>query len=127
MFCQKTKNDYFCTWIMKGEGTDSIDKPFDNQMYVSMKKVLFAILMMVVGMLPSAAQVDSALTEGWESGDFTGLSWERPGTQYRWEVTSEGAHSGRYCVRSGNYYTLNTESVLQLAVYLTDSGSLGGA
>ena len=89
-----------------------------------MKKVLFALLMMTVGILPLAAQVDSSLTEGWESGDFTRLSWERPGTQYRWEVTSEGAHSGRYCVRSGNYYTLNTESVLQLAVYLTDSGSL---
>ena len=62
--------------------------------------------------------------ETWESGDFTGLSWERPGTQYLWEITSEGSHSGRYCARSGNYYTLNTESVLQLAVYLTDSGSL---
>ena len=109
---------------MIGVGTGSIDKLVNNQMYVSMKKVLFALLMMAVGILPLAAQVDSSLTEGWESGDFTRLSWERPGTQYRWEVTSEGAHSGRYCVRSGNYYTLNTESVLQLAVYLTDSGSL---
>lgn len=89
-----------------------------------MRKMLFAILMLTVGMLPLAAQVDSSLTEGWESGDFSRLSWERPGTQYRWEVTSEGAYSGRYCVRSGNYYTLNTESVLQLAVYLTDSGTL---
>lgn len=93
-------------------------------MYAFMKKILFTILMTIVGILPLAAQVDSSLTEGWESGDFTRLSWERPGTEYLWEVTSEGAHSGRYCVRSGNYYTLNTESVLQLAVYLTDSGSL---
>lgn len=109
---------------MNREDTGSIDKLVDNQKYVLMRKMLFAILMMAVGMLPLEAQVDSALTERWESGDFTGLSWERPGTQYRWEVTSEGAHSGRYCVRSGNYYTLNTESVLQLAVYLTDSGSI---
>ena len=101
---------------MIGEGTGVFDKIVNNQMYVFMKRFLLAILMMTVGLLPLAAQVDSALTEGWESGDFTGLSWERPGTQYRWEVTSEGAHSGRYCVRSGNYYTLNTESVLQLAV-----------
>lgn len=109
---------------MIGEGTDGFVKLIGNQMYVFMRKMLFAILMMAVGMLPLEAQVDSSLTEGWESGDFTRLSWERPGTQYRWEVTSEGTHSGRYCVRSGNYYTLNTESVLQLAVYLTDSGSL---
>lgn len=80
--------------------------------------------MMVAGTIPLSAQVGSALSEGWESGDFTGLAWERPGTQYRWEVTSEGAHSGRYCARSGNYHTLNTESVLQLAVYLTDTGTL---
>lgn len=93
-------------------------------MYVLMKKILLALFIMTIEMLPLAAQVDSSMTEGWESGDFTRLSWERPGTQYRWEVTSEGAHSGRYCVRSGNYYTLNTESVLQLAVYLTDSGSI---
>lgn len=80
--------------------------------------------MMTAWLFPLAAQVDSALTEDWESGDFTGLAWERPGAQYWWEVTSEGAHSGRYCARSGNYYTLNTESVLQLAVYLTDTGTL---
>lgn len=73
---------------------------------------------------PLSAQAVSLIEEGWESGDFTGLSWERPGSQYRWEMTSEGAHSGRYCARSGNYYTLNTESVLQLAVYLTDTGTL---
>ena len=89
-----------------------------------MKKVLFMLFMITAGMLPLAAQMDSSLTEDWESGDFTGLAWERPGTQYRWEVTSEGAHSGRYCARSGNYYTLNTVSELQLAVYLTDPGTL---
>lgn len=82
------------------------------------------LFMITAGMLPLAAQMDSSLTEDWESGDFTGLAWERPGTQYRWEVTSEGAHSGRYCARSGNYYTLNTVSVLQLAVFLTDTGTL---
>ncbi|MBP5664058.1 MAG: choice-of-anchor J domain-containing protein [Bacteroidales bacterium] len=89
-----------------------------------MKRLLLIMLMVVTGMFPLSAQVDSSLTEDWESGDFTGLAWERPGTQYRWEVTSEGAHSGRYCARSGNYYTLNTVSVLQLAVYLTDPGTL---
>ena len=89
-----------------------------------MKKILLIIVLTVAGLIPLAAQVGQALSEEWESGDFTGLAWERPGTQYRWEVTSEGAHSGRYCARSGNYYTLNTESVLQLAVYLTDSGTL---
>ncbi len=80
--------------------------------------------MMTAWVVPMAAQENAALTEGWESGDFTTFSWERPGTQYRWEVTSEGAHCGRYCARSGNYYTLNTESVLQLGVYLTDTGTL---
>ena len=74
--------------------------------------------------LPVSAQVGTPIEETWESGDFTAMSWERPDAQYRWEITSEGAHSGRYCARSGNYYTLNTESVLQLAVYLTDTGTL---
>ena len=89
-----------------------------------MKRILFVVLMTAAVALPLSAQVVPSIAEGWESGDFTGLAWERPGTQYRWEVTSEGAHSGRYCARSGNYYTLNTESVLQLAVYLTDTGTL---
>ena len=89
-----------------------------------MKRLLFIVLVITAGMLPLSAQVDSSLTEDWESGDFTRLAWERPDAQYRWEVTSEGAHSGRYCARSGNYYTLNTVSVLQLAVYLTDPGTL---
>ena len=91
---------------------------------MEIKTILLIILIVVAGMFSLAAQVGSSLTEDWESGDFTRLAWERPGTQYRWEVTSAGAHSGRYCARSGNYYTLNTESVLQLAVYLTDTGTL---
>ena len=71
------------------------------------------------------AQVDPPqIEEGWESGDFSSLQWERPGSMYLWEITSEGAHSGRFCVRSGNYYTKNTESVLQLPVYLTEAGNL---
>ena len=89
-----------------------------------MKRILLVVLMTAAVAFPLSAQVAPSIAEGWESGDFTGLAWERPGTQYRWEVTSEGAHSGRYCARSGNYYTLNTESVLQLAVYLTDTGTL---
>ncbi len=89
-----------------------------------MKRFLLSMGVMITLAFPLVAQVGSSITEGWESGDFSSLPWERPGTQYRWEVTSEGAHSGRYCARSGNYYTLNTESVLQLAVYLTDSGTL---
>lgn len=40
MFCQKTKNDYLRTWIMIGEDTGSFDKVVNNQMYVSLKKVL---------------------------------------------------------------------------------------
>ena len=88
-----------------------------------MKRILFVFLMSALA-LPLSAQVVSSIEENWESGDFSGLAWERPGAQYRWEVTSEGAHSGRYCARSGNYYTLNTESVLQLGVYLTDTGTI---
>ncbi len=89
-----------------------------------MKMFLFALYIIAAWIFPLAAQVNAPLTEGWESGDFTSLSWERPDVQYRWEITSEGAHSGRYCARSGNYYTLNTVSVLQLAVFLTDTGTL---
>lgn len=72
----------------------------------------------------SGQVVSQPIAEDWESGDFSSLSWERPGSQFRWEITSEGAHGGRYCARSGNYYTLNTESVMQLGVYLTESGNL---
>jgi len=88
-----------------------------------MKRFLL-VVMMVAAVVPLSAQVAQPIVENWESGDFASLSWERPDLQYRWEVTSEGAHSGRYCARSGNYYTLNTESVLQLGVYLTESGNL---
>ena len=85
----------------------------------------FIVFVLVVLVVPLSGQVVShPIAEDWESGDFTSLSWERPGSQYRWEITSEGAHNGRYCARSGNYYTLNTESVLQIGVYLTESGNL---
>jgi hypothetical protein len=85
----------------------------------------FMVFVLVVLIVPLSGQVVShPIAEDWESGDFTSLSWERPGSQYRWEITSEGAHNGRYCARSGNYYTLNTESVLQIGVYLTESGNL---
>ena len=89
-----------------------------------MKRFLFGLYIMTAWLLPLTAQVNAPLTEGWESGDFTSHLWERPDLQYRWEITSEGAHSGRYCARSGNYYTLNTISVLQLSVFLTDTGTL---
>ncbi len=89
-----------------------------------MKRILIIVGLSLLLAFPVSAQSDAPIVETWESGDFAAMSWERPDVQYRWEITSEGAHSGRYCARSGNYYTLNTESVLQLAVYLTDSGSL---
>ncbi len=90
-----------------------------------MKFKSFIVFVLAVLSVPLSGQVIShPIAEDWESGDFSSLSWERPGTQYRWEITSEGAHSGRYCARSGNYYTLNTKSVLQLGVYLTESGNL---
>ena len=38
-------SDYLCIWIMMGECSGD----FDNQMYVYMKKVLLAILMLTVG------------------------------------------------------------------------------
>ena len=83
------------------------------------------VFVLVVLIVPLSGQVVShPIAEDWESGDFTSLSWKRPGSQYRWEITSEGAHNGRYCARSGNYYTLNTESVLQIGVCLTESGNL---
>ncbi len=85
--------------------------------------LIVSILTVLVAPL-SGQVVSHPIAEDWESGDFTSLSWERPSLQYRWEITSEGAHNGRYCARSGNYYTLNTESVLQLGVYLTESGNL---
>ncbi len=90
---------------------------------VEMKKIVNIILISLSFVLSLSAQSPSAMTEDWESGDFSSMQWERSGNQYRWEITSEGAHSGRYCARSGNYYTKNTESVLQLSVYLNESGT----
>ena len=88
-------------------------------------KRIHLMVWLVVFALPLFAQVNQQeIEEGWESGDFSMLQWERHGTQYLWEITSEGAHSGRYCARSGNYYTKNTESVLQIPVYLTEAGNL---
>ena len=59
--------------------------------------------------LPVSAQTGAPIVETWESGDFTGMAWERLDAEYRWEITSESAYNGRYCARSGNYYTQNTE------------------
>ena len=91
---------------------------------VEMKKIVNIILISLAFVLSLSAQSPSAMTEDWESGDFSSMQWERSGNQYRWEITSESAHSGRYCARSGNYYTKNTESVLQLSVYLNENGTL---
>lgn len=90
-----------------------------------MNKNIFLLLVLAMYMWPVSAQNNSQLmVEDWESGDFTTLQWERVGTQSLWEVTSEGAHNGRYCVRSGNYYQDNIESVLQLSVYLMEGGTI---
>ena len=90
-----------------------------------MRSVFCFLLFQATFLLSVFAQNDSQmLLEDWETGDFSTMQWERPGNQYKWEITSEGAHSGRYCARSGNYYTKNTESVLQLSVYLNESGTL---
>ena len=90
-----------------------------------MRSVFCFLLFQATFLLSVFAQNDSQmLLEDWETGDFSAMQWERPGNQYKWEITSEGAHSGRYCARSGNYYTKNTESVLQLSVYLNESGTL---
>ena len=83
------------------------------------------MLILATFLSSAIAQNDSQmLFENWESGDFSAMQWERIGNQYQWEITSEGAHSGRYCARSGNYYMANTESTLQLSVYLNESGTL---
>ena len=71
-----------------------------------------------------AQDTTQLMVEDWETGDFSSLQWERVGTRSLWEVTSEGAHSGRYCARSGNYYQDNIASVLQLSVYLTEGGTI---
>ena len=62
--------------------------------------------------------------EDWEAGTFDTYRWERPQTSHRWEITTVGACGGHCCARSGNYYINKTESVLQLAVSITDSGTL---
>ena len=71
-----------------------------------------------------AQNTTQLMVEDWETGDFSSLQWERVGTRSLWEITSEGAHSGRYCARSGNYYQDNIASVLQLSVYLTEGGTI---
>ena len=84
---------------------------------------LLLVLAMFVWSL-SAQNNSQYMVEDWESGDFTTLQWERVGNRSLWEVTSEGAHNGRYCVRSGNYYQDNIESILQLSVYLMEDGTI---
>ena len=82
-------------------------------------------MLISVGVMTLLAQDTTLLmVEDWESGDFSTLQWERVGTRSLWEVTSEGAHNGRYCVRSGNYYQDNIASILQLSVYLTEGGMI---
>ena len=90
-----------------------------------MKHFLIFLIVAVLGLSSSFAQEPSPLmVEGWETGDFSSLQWERVGTSSQWEVTSEGAHNGRYCARSGNYYQDNIASTLQLSVYLTEGGTI---
>ena len=90
-----------------------------------MRQVFCFLLIQATFLLFAFAQNDTQmLLEDWETGDFTSLQWERHGNQYQWEITSEGAHNGRYCARSGNYYTKNTESVLQMSVFLNENGTL---
>lgn len=90
-----------------------------------MNKNIFLLLVLAMFVWPLSAQNNSqSMVEDWESGDFSTLQWERVGSRSLWEVTSEGAHNGRYCVRSGNYYQDNIESVLQLSVYLMEDGTI---
>lgn len=90
-----------------------------------MKQFLIIWILAAIGLSSSFAQEPSPLmVEDWETGDFSSLQWERVGTSSLWEVTSEGAHNGRYCARSGNYYQDNIASTLQLSVYLTEGGTI---
>ena len=90
-----------------------------------MKQFLLLWIVVAVGIASLFAQDTTQLmVENWESGDFTSLQWERVGNSSLWEVTSEGAHNGRYCARSGNYYQDNIASTLQLSVYLTEGGTI---
>lgn len=90
-----------------------------------LKQLFLSLMLISVGVMTLLAQDTTLLmVEDWESGDFSTLQWERVGTRSLWEVTSEGAHNGRYCVRSGNYYQDNIASILQLSVYLTEGGMI---
>lgn len=90
-----------------------------------MKQFLIFWIVAAVGLSSLFAQAPSPLmVEDWETGDFSSLQWERVGTRSLWEITSEGAHNGRYCARSGNYYQDNIASTLQLSVYLTEGGTI---
>ena len=82
-----------------------------------LKQLFLSLMLISVGVMTLLAQDTTLLmVEDWESGDFSTPQWERVGTRSLWEVTSEGAHNGRYCVRSGNYYQDNIASILQLSV-----------
>ena len=58
--------------------------------------IVFVLAVLVVPM--SGQVVSHPIAEDWESGDFSSLSWERPGLQYRWEITSEGAPTAAFGV-----------------------------
>lgn len=58
--------------------------------------IVFVLAVLVVPM--SRQVVSHPIAEDWESGDFSSLSWERPGLQYRWEITSEGAPTAAFGV-----------------------------
>ena len=91
-----------------------------------MKNIFFILLSVCVLFSINAQVVDDSVrsVESWESGGFESYRWERPGSRYLWEVTTQGTRNGRFCARSGNYYANSTESVLQLAVLITDSGAV---
>ena len=98
---------------------------FALSIFTKMKtKFLIVWILTFLILLLSGQLMSQTIEENWESGDFSNLLWERPSAQYQWEITSEGAHNGRYCARSGNYYTSNTESVLRLPIFLTESGNI---
>lgn len=89
-----------------------------------MKKVSLLLLSILSILSLYAQSVTDSLrsVETWESGNFESYRWERPGSRYLWEITTEGTQHGRYCARSGNYYANGTESILQMAIVVTDSG-----
>lgn len=58
--------------------------------------IVFVLAVLVVPM--SGQVVSHPIAEDWESGDFSSLSWERPGLQYRWEITSDGAPTAAFGV-----------------------------